>query len=43
MTTSAWVMLTATWSVVTYFTVRFFIAVLRTPMKPGAGGSDEES
>ena len=36
MTTSAWIMLVATWSVVTFFTVRFFVAVMRSP-----GGGDE--
>ncbi len=31
MTLSAWLMLTATWAVVIFFTTRFFVAVLRTP------------
>jgi hypothetical protein len=31
MTTSAWIMLVATWSVVAFFTVKFFLGVLRTP------------
>lgn len=31
MTTPAWIMLVVTWSVVAFFTVRFFLAVLRTP------------
>lgn len=33
MTGSAWVMLGVTWSVVIYFTARFFLKVLRTPPK----------
>jgi hypothetical protein len=40
MTTPAWVMLVTTWSVIIFFTVRFFLAVLRTPpaeAKPEAG------
>lgn len=31
MTTGAWIMLAVTWTVITFFTVRFFLAVLRTP------------
>ena len=31
MTTPAWIMLVATWSVVAFFTVRFVLGVLRTP------------
>ena len=31
MTATAWVMLLATWTVVTFFTARFFLKVLRTP------------
>lgn len=31
MTGSAWLMLIITWTVVTFFTVKFFLAVLRTP------------
>jgi hypothetical protein len=33
MTRNAWIMLIATWSVVIFFTVRFFVKVVR---KPGA-------
>jgi hypothetical protein len=29
MTTSAWILLGVTWSVIAYFTARFFLAVLR--------------
>lgn len=31
MTGSAWIMLGFTWSVVVFFTVRFFLKVVRTP------------
>lgn len=31
MTGSAWLMLGVTWGVVIFFTVRFFLKVLRTP------------
>lgn len=31
MTASAWAMLAATWAVITFFTLKFFLAVLRTP------------
>jgi hypothetical protein len=31
MTTAAWLMLTITWSVIAFFTLKFFLAVLRTP------------
>lgn len=31
MTRSAWLMLGITWSVVIFFTARFFLKVLRTP------------
>ena len=31
MTGSAWLMLGITWSVVIFFTARFFLKVLRTP------------
>jgi hypothetical protein len=34
MTGSAWAMLAVTWSIVIYFTVRFFVKVLRTPILP---------
>jgi hypothetical protein len=33
MTGSAWVMLGVTWSVVIFFTAKFFLKVLRTPPK----------
>lgn len=32
MTSSAWFMLGATWTVVIFFTVKFFLKVLRTPI-----------
>jgi hypothetical protein len=41
MTTSAWLMLAVTWSVIAFFTVRFFLAVLKTPMRPGPDGEDD--
>lgn len=31
MTTAAWTMLAITWSVIAFFTVRFFLKVVRTP------------
>ena len=31
MTTGAWLMLVVSWTVILWFTGRFFIAVLRTP------------
>ena len=31
MTGSAWLMLVGTWSVILYFTGKFFLKVLRTP------------
>jgi hypothetical protein len=31
MTRNAWLMLIVTWSVVIFFTAKFFIAVVRTP------------
>lgn len=34
MTGSAWVMLVVTWTVVIFFTARFFFKVLRTPILP---------
>jgi hypothetical protein len=34
MTSSAWLMLGITWAVIAFFTVRFFIKVLRTPPRP---------
>lgn len=33
MTTSAWVMLAVTWSVVSFLAGRFFVKILRTPQK----------
>ncbi len=33
MTGSAWLMLGVTWSVVIFFTAKFFLKVLRTPPK----------
>jgi hypothetical protein len=41
MTTSAWVMLTVTWSVVAFFTARFFLVILRTPMKRDATDGED--
>lgn len=35
MTRSAWLMLLVTWSVVIYFTVRFFVKVVKTPPREG--------
>jgi len=41
MTPAAWLMLVATWSVVTFFTVRFFWLVLtKPPGEPEAGEAD---
>ena len=34
MTTQAWLMLAATWAVIIFFTGRFFLKVLRTPISP---------
>jgi len=34
MTTGAWLMLAATWSVILFFTGKFFWMVLQTPAKP---------
>jgi hypothetical protein len=31
MTTAAWLMLAVTWAVIAFFTLRFFLAVLRAP------------
>jgi len=31
MTTAAWTMLGVTWAVILFFTLRFFLAVLRKP------------
>jgi len=33
MTTGAWVMLGVTWSVIAFFTLTFFVAVLRSPSR----------
>jgi len=41
MTTGAWLMLVATWSVVVFFTARFFWKVLTLP--PRADDSEESS
>lgn len=38
MTTSAWWMLILTWSVIIFFTGRFFLKVLRDPGEGGGGG-----
>lgn len=34
MTTAAWLMLAATWAVIIFFTGKFFLKVLRTPISP---------
>lgn len=34
MTGQAWLMLAVTWSVILYFTVRYFVSVLMTPVRP---------
>ena len=34
MTAAAWTMLGVTWSVILFFTVRFFVKVLRNPTPP---------
>lgn len=31
MTTSAWITMLTTWTIVAYFTIHFFVKVLRTP------------
>jgi len=36
MTGSAWLMLIGTWTVIVFFTVRFFLKVVRTPPRDGA-------
>ena len=33
MTTGAWIMLVPTWGVITYYTIKYFFMVLRSPMK----------
>jgi hypothetical protein len=33
MTRAAWIMLIATWAVIGFFTIRFFLMVLRAPKK----------
>jgi hypothetical protein len=35
MTTEAWLMLVTTWSVIIFFTAKFFLQVLRTPQREG--------
>ena len=42
MTSAAWAMLVVTWSVIVFFTVRFFLKVLRnpTPPEPDEDGPD---
>jgi hypothetical protein len=37
MTTNAWIMLLSTWSVIFFFTGRFFWKVLTTPLRPDDG------
>ncbi|MGQ0552765.1 MAG: hypothetical protein ACT4PU_06050 [Planctomycetota bacterium] len=34
MTTEAWTFMLVTWSIVVFFTVKFFLKVLKTPPKP---------
>ena len=36
---AAWAMLICTWSVIVFFTLKFFFKVLRTPPRPDDGGS----
>jgi len=31
MTVAAWIMLVVTWSIISYFTFKFFLKVLKTP------------
>ncbi len=42
MTASAWMMMLATWSVVIFFTARFFMKVLRQSSKHVAAEQDEK-
>lgn len=37
MTTAAWVMLGATWSVIAFFAGKFLLAVIRTPPREATG------
>ena len=37
MTPAAWAMLGVTWSVILFFTVRFFAKVLKNPTPPDSG------
>ncbi len=34
MSAAAWIMLVLTWTVVIFFTVKFFLKVVRTPPRP---------
>lgn len=34
MSGTAWAMMLGTWAVITYFTAKFFIKVVRTPPRP---------
>jgi len=40
MNATAWTMLICTWAVITYFTVKYFVKVVRTPPRPD--DSDDE-
>lgn len=42
MTTEAWAMLVATWSVILFFAGRFFLKVLSNPMPPETGDGRDE-
>lgn len=37
MTAAAWTMMLITWAVITFFTARFFIRVVKTPERMGDG------
>ena len=40
MTTAAWIMMISTWSVILFFTVRYFLLVLK---KSADGGGEDQS
>ena len=42
MTTNAWIMLAITWSVISFFTGRFFMKVLMTPPRPDDSFEQED-
>jgi hypothetical protein len=43
MTASAWIMMLTTFSIVTFFTARFFLRILRLPAKGDSGGGETNS